>query len=99
MQTNLKSAVAVLNRWSFQGRIVVGIALLCFAAGSMVTLRLTHAKQVRADSNRVFELRVYHTLPGKVPALESILRDVSKLIAKHEISVVGYWVPQDLLTA
>jgi hypothetical protein len=23
---------------------------------------------VRADSNRVFELRIYHTVPGKLPA-------------------------------
>ncbi len=50
---------------------------------------------VSADSNRVFELMVYHTLPGKVPALESIFRDVSKLQAKHGLDVVGYWVPQD----
>jgi hypothetical protein len=38
---------------------------------------------------------VYHTLPGKVPALEAIFRDVSKLQAKHNLSVVGYWVPND----
>jgi hypothetical protein len=36
---------------------------------------------------------VYHTLPGKVPALESIFRDVSKLQTKHDLNVVGYWVP------
>jgi hypothetical protein len=45
--------------------------------------------------NRVFELLVYHTLPGKVPALESIFRDVSKLQDKHDLNVVGYWVPND----
>jgi hypothetical protein len=36
---------------------------------------------------------VYHTLPGKVPALESIFRDVSKLQTQHDLNVVGYWVP------
>jgi hypothetical protein len=40
---------------------------------------MMHLEQVRADSNRVFELMVYQTLPGKVPAFESIFRDVSKL--------------------
>jgi len=57
--------------------------------------RVMHLNQVRADSNRVFELMVYHTVPGKVPALESIFRDVSKLQAKHDLNVVGYWVPND----
>jgi hypothetical protein len=51
---------------------------------------------VRADSNRVFELRVYHSVPGTVPELESRFRDkLSKLLAKHDLNVVGYWVPED----
>ena len=79
------------TRWT-----VCGIALLSFAAGSLFTARLAHIDQVRADNNRVFELRVYHTLPGKVPALESRFRDTtSKLLTKHDLKVVGYWVPED----
>lgn len=93
MKTNLKPAVP--NRWKCKGWMVCGTALVSFAAGSLLTGRLMHASQVRADSNRVFELRVYHTVPGKVPALESIFRDVSKLIAKYDINVVGYWVPNN----
>ncbi len=74
---------------------VCAIALLSFAAGSPITARLAHMDQVRADSNHVFELRVYHTLPGKVPALESQFRDTTaKLLAKHDLKVVGYWVPE-----
>jgi hypothetical protein len=38
---------------------------------------------------------IYHALPGKGPELESIFRDVSKLQAKHDLNVVGYWVPND----
>ena len=74
----------MLNRSKFKAWIVGGVALVSLAAGWMVTARLMHLKQVKADSNRVFELMVYHTTPGKVPALESIFRDVSKLQAKHE---------------
>jgi len=71
------------------------MALLSFIAGSLITAGLTHIDDVRADSKRVFELRVYHTLPGKVPALESRFRDTaSKLLAKHDLKVVGYWVPE-----
>ncbi len=95
MKTNRKPALALRNRWKFKGWIVCGIALVSFAAGSLLTAQLTHLNQVKADSNRVFELMVYHTVPGKVPALEAIFRDVSKLQAKHDIDVVGYWVPND----
>ncbi len=95
MKTNDKGALAVLNRWKFKGGIVCGTALISFATGSLLAARLMHLNQVRADSNRVFELMVYHTVPGKVPALESIFRDVAKLQAKHELNVVGYWVPND----
>ena len=77
-------------------RTVVGIALVSFAAGSLISARLAHITKGRADSNRVFELRVYHAVPGKVPALESRFRDTaSKLLAKHDLKAVGYWVPED----
>jgi hypothetical protein len=85
-----------LNFRNFKGLTVCGIALLSFAAGSLITARMAHLNQVRAESNRVFELRVYHTVPGKVPALESRFRDTaSKLLAKHNLKAVGYWVPDD----
>jgi hypothetical protein len=82
-------------RGKFRGWATCGVALLSFGAGSLLTARLMHLNQVRADGNRVFELMVYHTVPGKVPALESIFRDVAKLQAKHGMDVVGYWVPTE----
>lgn len=95
MKTNHKPALAVLNRWKFKGWIVCGTALVSLVAGSLITAHLTRSDQVRADSNRVFQLLVYHAVPGKVPALESRFRDASKLQAKHDLNVVGYWVPDD----
>ena len=51
---------------------------------------------MRADSTRVFELRIYHAVPGKLPALETRFRDTaSKLLAKHGLNAVGYWIPED----
>jgi len=94
MKTNLKPTLKVIHG-NLKGWIVCTIALISFAAGSLLTARLTHLNHVRADSNRIFELMVYHTVPGKVPAIESIFRDVSKLQAKHGLDVVGYWVPND----
>jgi hypothetical protein len=81
--------------WRSRGWTVCAIALLSFAAGSLITARMAQVNQVRADSNRVFELRIYHAVPGKLPALESRFRDTtSKLLAKHDLKVVGYWVPE-----
>lgn len=95
MKGNEKSIRDVLDRWKFKGWVVCVSALVSFAAGSLLTVYLTHPNKVKADSSRVFELMIYHTLPGKVPELESIFRDVSKLQTKHEMNVVGYWVPND----
>jgi hypothetical protein len=83
MKTNNK-----LNGW-----IVCGAVLLSFTAGSLLSVRFAHATEVKGDGNRVFELLVYHVVPGKVSALESIFREVSHLQAKHNLNVVGYWVP------
>ncbi len=86
-----RAALAV----TFKGLTICGIALISFAAGSLLTARLARVNQVRADSDRVFELRIYHAVPGKEPALESRFRDTaSKLLAKHDLKVVGYWVPE-----
>jgi len=74
---------------------LLATALVSFACGSVIAVHLTRAEQVKADSNRVYQLMVYHTVPGKVPALESVFQDVSKLQAKHGLNVIGYWVPND----
>ena len=95
MKTSQRWLQAALNTLKRKGWIVCGTALVSFCAGSLVTVYLTHPNKVNADRNRVFELMIYHTLPGKVPELESIFRDVSKLQAKHNVDVVGYWVPND----
>ena len=81
--------------WKFNGWSVCGIALVAFAVGSLTTARWMHVNRVSAASDRVFELRVYHAVPDKLPALESNFRDTwSKLLAKHDLKVVGYWVPE-----
>jgi hypothetical protein len=71
----------------------LAIALVFCVAGAFVPACATQSNQVRAGSDRVLELRVYHAVPGKVPALEERFRDAAPLIAKHDLQVVGYWVP------
>ena len=92
MKMTLTAAASILDR-RFNGWALLGTVLVSFFAGWVGTARLAHLREVRADRNRVFELMIYHTVPGKVPALESIFRDVSKLQTKFKLNVVGYWVP------
>jgi hypothetical protein len=79
--------------WKIRGWKLLAKAAASFACGSLITAHLTYVQGVKAESNRVFELMVYHTEPGEVPALESVFKDVSKLQAEHGLNVVGYWVP------
>ncbi len=92
----ITSLAMTLNRWTLNKWTACGIALAAFAAGSLLTARLAHMNEVRAASNRVFELRVYHTVPGKTTALQAEFRDkVTKIFAKHDLKAVGYWAPLD----
>jgi hypothetical protein len=82
-------------RLKFRGWKLYATAVASFACGSVITALLTHVQEVKADSNRAFKLMGYHAQPGKVPPLESIFKDVSKLQAKHGLNIIGYWVPDD----
>jgi hypothetical protein len=76
------------------------IALISFAAGSFMTAHLVRNETVHADNNRLFELRIYHDLPGKLPVMESRFRDkTSKILARHNLRVLGYWVTADASAA
>jgi hypothetical protein len=84
------------NFWKSKEWVTCGIALLSFAAGSLITTRMPRIDRAQADSNRVFELRVYHDLPGKLPVMEARFREkTSKILARHNLNVVGYWVTAD----
>ncbi len=49
-----------------------------------------------AASQRVFELRTYTTLDGKLPDLQARFRNHTiKLFEKHGMTNVGYWTPSD----
>jgi NIPSNAP len=73
---------------------LTSVACLFFLAGLLFQARISRPAPIEAASEHTYQLMVYHTLPGKAPALESIFRDVSKLQSKHGLNAVGYWVPQ-----
>jgi hypothetical protein len=85
-----------IHSWKLKRWTACGIGLVSFAAGALAIVRLAQLQQVKADRTRVFELRVYHAVPGKLPVMESRFRDkTSKVLARHNLNVVGYWVTED----
>ncbi len=93
MKLKRNAVLAVLGRSKWKSLMICGSALFSFAIGSFTTAKLIHVQQVKASNDRVFELNVYHAVPGKVPKLENRFRDASKLIAQHKLDVMAYWVP------
>jgi hypothetical protein len=72
-------------------RLVIAAATL--AAG------FWYGKETQLDAQRktrVFELRTYTALDGKLGDLEARFRNhTTKLFEKHGMANIGYWVPQD----
>ena len=95
MKRKLDSIVRAYNLLKLNKWTACGGAVLCFAAGSLITAVLMHDNVVRADSNHVFELMIYHTMPGKAEALEELFRGDSKVMARHGVNVLGFWVPNE----
>jgi hypothetical protein len=69
---------------------------MVFAAGVLVGGVAMHVAVVRAQSQRVFELRTYTAPEGKLGALEARFRDhTRRIFDRHGMTSIGYWVPQD----
>ena len=52
--------------------------------------------QAAPDLTTVYELRIYHCLPGKLGDLLARFRDHTvKLFAQHGMKSVAYWIPAD----
>lgn len=53
-------------------------------------------RTAQAASSRVYELRVYHTYPGKLDILLTRFRDHTMTIfERHDMKNVVYWTPMD----
>jgi len=85
---------AILGRRGARGWAFAGVAVLSSGFGSMATAELLQAREAAADNGRVYELAVYHTPPGKVPALVTRFEDANGMLAAHGIHVLGYWSPE-----
>jgi hypothetical protein len=53
-------------------------------------------KPADATTGRVFEMRKYYTLPGRLEALNARFRNhTTKLFEKHGMQNIGYWMPTE----
>jgi hypothetical protein len=75
----------------------VGTAVIgAFVAGFGVHALMSPPVTAHAAANRVFEIRTYTAPPGKFDAMKARFRDHTlKLFAKHGMTNVGYFIPQD----
>ena len=66
-------------------------------AGGFVTARLAAPPaSVHAQSERMYELRTYTTLPGRLEALKGRFRNhTTAIFEKHGMKNIGYWTPAD----
>ena len=71
--------------------------LVSFVCGALMAVGITTVSQSQAQSpNHVYELRMYHTFPGKLDALDKRFRDATdRIFRKHDMKSVGYWIPQN----
>ncbi len=64
-----------------------------FAAGYLTGHR---TPTVHAADSKVYELRVYHTFPGKLDDLLARFRDhTTTIFERHGMHNIAYWVPTD----
>lgn len=70
------------------------------AATALLTPSLWAASRERGTEpvtdSTVYELRIYHAVPGKLPDLLARFRDHTiKLFDQHGLHSVAYWIPVD----
>jgi hypothetical protein len=69
---------------------------LLVVAGLLLGASLQWVRAADTAPARVFEIRTYHTLPGRLDALHKRFREHTlKMFEKHGMTNVGYWTPQD----
>ena len=69
--------------------LFIALALVSSGAGAQPAQPTTKPTQ---GSGRVFEMRKYYTLPGRLDALNARFRNhTTKLFEKHGMENVGYW--------
>ncbi len=75
--------------------LLAGFVLVGSCAGLWLSMLATSA---RGDDSkdRVFEIRTYHCLEGRLPALNKRFKEhTCDLFKKHGMELIGFWTPTD----
>lgn len=77
----------------FPGAVVAASVALGFVLGAAAQSTLVGHAQ---SGERVFEIRTYTAVDGKLHAVNARFRDhTTRLFRKHGLISVGYWTPMD----
>lgn len=75
--------------------MLVGLGAGLFLAGYMAQ-GADDKKEEKTVEARVFEMRTYYAVPGKMDPLHKRFRDhTCKLFRKHGMELIGFWSPTD----
>jgi hypothetical protein len=74
-------------------RRMIATAFSVFFA--LVATALPQEKAARSGNQKVYELRTYHVLPGRMPAMLKRFREhTTTLFENHGMENIGYWTPE-----
>ena len=89
----MKASTSANGIGNMMGSVFGTIAALVVAFAGAAVLAAQGDEKV---DTRVFELRTYTAMAGKIDALHARFRDHTlKLFEKHHMTVVGFWKPAD----
>jgi hypothetical protein len=75
-------------------RAIAFVSLAALAAVCLGPILAAANPQGSTIKDRVFEMRTYYTLEGRLPALNKRFREhTCELFKKHGMENIGYWTP------
>ena len=74
-------------------RLFLTVALIAACSGPLMA---GEKQEPSPGKDRVFEMRTYYTLEGRLPALNKRFREhTCDLFKKHGMELIGFWTPVD----
>jgi hypothetical protein len=90
MKRRINEETAMNPKKTLRGVIALLVAGCCLLSAESLLA------QSKDASSRIYELRTYTTLPGRLPALNKRFADHTiRIFARHGIKSERYWIPTD----
>ena len=81
---------------SRSGTLVAILGLAVFGLGYAAGQFSAFESVAQAQGERIFEMRTYTALPGRLDALNARFRNhTTRIFEKHGMTNIGYWTPQE----